>query len=107
MPLAITDETFAEFIRHPLAVLSFTSPWCTVCRKIHPALDALSAQHQGRIAFGSLDVSASPDTPARFGVLALPTIIVFNSGSEVSRLSGSVSRAELERVLDELSCSIT
>lgn len=107
MPLAITDETFPAFIRHPLAVLSFTSPWCTVCRKIHPALDALSARHQGRIAFGTIDVSVSPDTPSRFGVLALPTIILFRSGSEVSRLSGSVSRTELERALDELVCSIT
>ena len=97
----ITDETFSEFIRHPLAVLSFSSPWCAACKKVHAHTDGLE-QAFGDITFGTMDISTSPNTPAQLQVFSIPTIIFFKNGSEVNRLSRTITDKDLRKGLEAL-----
>ena len=95
------DETnFSEFIRQPVSVLIFSSPWCTSCKSISSRLEALSRNLENRVAFGICDISVSPLTPARMQVLSVPAVIVFENGKEVKRLQGPASEAALSKVLE-------
>ena len=61
-------------------LVDFTAPWCRPCRAIEPILDELAAEHEGRLRLVRLDVDANLRTPSRYGVLSLPTVIVFVAG---------------------------
>ncbi|HPJ94513.1 MAG TPA: thioredoxin family protein [Deltaproteobacteria bacterium] len=97
----VTDETFPDFIRHPVAVLSFSSPWCAACKKVLAHAEGME-QAYGAIIFGTMDISTSPNTPAQFQVFSIPTVIFFKNGSEVNRLSGTITDTELRKGLDTL-----
>ena len=89
-----TDETFArDVLEADVPVLvDFTAPWCRQCLAIEPILDELAAQHEGRLRLVRLDVDANLRTPSRYGVLSLPTVIVFVAGEPVETIYGAQPR---------------
>jgi thioredoxin 1 len=97
----ITEENYSEFIRQPLAVIVFSSPWCTSCKKIIGSLDPLTRQFESRASFGTCDISSSPAVASAFQVLSLPTVIVFKNGAEVKKFMGPVTEATLQHTLEE------
>lgn len=99
--IKITDETFADFVKHPLFVLSFTSPWCSSCKKVHARTEALEHDYEA-VTFASIDISSDPKTPAQLQVFSIPTVIFFKNGVEVKRLSGTISDRDLHNELDTL-----
>lgn len=99
--IQITDATFPDFLKNHLAVLSFTSPWCAACKKVHAHTEVMEDTYPA-ITFGSLDISTSPETPARYQVFGIPTIIFFKDGTEVKRLSGTISEKEIVKELNLL-----
>jgi thioredoxin 1 len=96
----ITDNTIDELSINKLVVL-FTSPWCSGCKKVEPFMEHLSVMYS-EIVFGSMDISKNPETPAKMGVLSLPTVIAFKAGTEFERISGEPTKHELERLLKDL-----
>ncbi len=96
----ITDENI-EALSKNIAVVLFTSPWCSGCKKVESFLKELSASHP-EIVFGELDISSNTATPARLGVLSLPTIVAFKDGSEYERIAGEPSRHEIEHLIRDL-----
>ncbi|MBN2298172.1 MAG: thioredoxin family protein [Deltaproteobacteria bacterium] len=101
MSYVVTDSTFAGFIANEKAMLSFSSPWCAACRKVHSHLDTLEQLYTA-VSFGTIDISTSPSTPAELQVLSIPTVIFFRHGKELNRLSGNISEADLRKELDNL-----
>jgi thioredoxin-like negative regulator of GroEL len=97
----ITESGLDAFIGQPLAVLLFTSPWCSACKKMYPALASLSGKLNKRDCIGVLDISRSPSASSRMQVFSVPTVIVFRAGREVNRFKGAVSEAAISRVLEE------
>lgn len=97
----ITEENYSGFIRQPLAVIVFSSPWCTSCKKIIGSLDILSPRFDGRASFGACDISASPGVASALQVFSLPTVIVFKNGAEVKKIMGPVAESTLQRILEE------
>lgn len=98
----ITEDNYSGFIREPLAVLVFSSPWCTSCKKIASGLEAISRELEGRVAFGSCDISAHPAVASSLQVLSLPAVIVFKNGVEAKRVMGPVADSAMLRTLKEL-----
>jgi len=90
----VTDATFAaEVLESDLPVLvEFTAPWCRPCRAIEPLLAELGREHEGRLRLARLDIDANLGIPARFGVLSLPTVILFASGEPVETIHGAQPR---------------
>ena len=88
----VTDATFdAEVLASDVPVLvEFTAPWCRPCKAIEPVLVDLGREHGGRLRLARIDIDVNLGVPARFGVLSLPTVIVFlalhgGSGGEAAR----------------------
>ncbi|MHA6761635.1 thioredoxin [Streptacidiphilus sp. PAMC 29251] len=102
--LQVTDETFAaEVLGSDIPVLvDFTADWCPPCRMIAPVLAQVSAEQQGRLKVVTLDVDSNPETQAAFGVLSMPTLIVFQAGEPVKSLVGARAKHKLMLELDGL-----
>lgn len=98
----ITEESFPGFISLPLAVVTFSSPWCASCKKVASSLDALSQELQGRVSFGTCDISAFPRIASSLEVFGLPSVIVFKNGVEVKRFTGPVTGKAVMDALKEL-----
>lgn len=101
-PVAISDETFeAEVFQADKPVLvDFWAEWCGPCKMIAPILDEIAAEHADELRIVKLDVDANPRTPIRFGVMGIPTLILFKNGEAVERITGYMPK---ERFLRKLS----
>ncbi|MGV9255173.1 thioredoxin family protein [Streptomyces sp. NPDC003697] len=98
----VTDADFgAEVLDSDLPVLvEFTADWCPPCRQMGPVLSALARQEAGRLKVVQLDVDTNPDTTNAYGVLSMPTFMVFRDGEPVKAMVGARPR---RRLLEELS----
>ena len=82
-------------------VVDFWAPWCGPCKAVEPALEQLAAE-RADVAFVRLDIDANPDTAARYDVLSIPTVIVFDGGEPRQTLVGARPRKHYERALAEV-----
>ena len=99
----VTDDAFAaEVLESERPVLvDFTAAWCPPCRVMKPVLDELAAERED-LRIVQLDVDAEQRTAAEYGVLSMPTFILFRDGREVQRLVGARPRRRLEAELAEV-----
>jgi thioredoxin 1 len=97
--LEVTDETFErEVLRVDLpVVVDFWAPWCGPCRTVTPVFEELARDYAGRLLFVKLNVDENLETPSRYGVLSLPTAIVFDGGEPSATVVGARRRAHYER----------
>src|SRR4051812_22630929 len=98
----VTNDTFtAEVLESDRPVLvDFWAAWCPPCRLMNPILDELAAE-RGDIKVVSVDADREQDLAARYGVLGLPTFVVFDNGAPVTTLVGARPRKRLESELEQ------
>lgn len=97
-----SDAAFeADVLQADVPVLvDFWAEWCGPCKMIAPVLDAISEEYAGKLKIVKVDVDANPDSPAKFGVRGIPTLILFKNGSAEATKVGALSRAQLVEFID-------
>ena len=100
--LKLTDQNFdSEVIKSSVPVLvDFWAEWCGPCRLVGPILEELAPEYKGKLKIGKLNVDDNQDAPTKFGVMNIPTMIVFKNGKESERIVGAMSKLELQKKLD-------
>ena len=85
-------------------IVDFWAAWCGPCRAIAPVFEQLSDKYAGRLSFAKIDIDQYEQTPGRYGVQAIPTLLIFKGGQVVARLVGphpARLESEIEKVLVE------
>ena len=95
----VTDETFQHEVLDAgdAVVVDFWAPWCGPCRAVEPIFEALAAEHEGRVRFVKLNIDENVVTAARYGVLSIPTAILFADGEERDKQIGAYPRSRYEQ----------
>jgi len=99
----LSDASFqADVLETEQPVLvDFWAEWCGPCKMIAPILEDAAKDYAGRVTIGKLNVDDNPDTPAKFGVRGIPTLMLFKEGKAVATKVGALSKAQLASFLDE------
>ncbi len=103
MAAQVTDNDFEEMvIKAELPVLiDFWAPWCGPCRAIGPIVDELSKEYDGKVFIAKMNVDENPQTPTKFGIRAIPTLIIFKAGGVVEQITGAVTKDILKEKLEQ------
>ena len=101
-PIVITDTNFKqEVLDSDVPVLvDFWASWCSPCKMIAPIVEELAGEYAGRVKVAKVDVDANPITPGMFGIMSIPTLMVFRGGKAEERIVGYQPKQSLKAKLD-------
>jgi len=96
-PIELTDSSFDEIVKkHPLIVVDCWAPWCAPCIIVAPIIENLAKKYVGKIVFGKLNVDGNKRVAIKYGVMSIPTLLVFKKGKLVDRIIGAMPEPLLE-----------
>ena len=98
----VTDETFEpEVLKSETPVLvDYWAEWCGPCKSIAPMLDEVAKEYEGRLKIAKLNVDENQQTPAKFGIRGIPTLMLFKNGNVEATRVGALSKSQLTAFLD-------
>lgn len=98
----ITLENFDSVVNGSLPVLvDFWAPWCGPCRSLSPIVDEVADELAGKITVAKCNVDDNQDLAMKFGVMSIPTLVVFKNGEEIDRSVGALPKARLQALLEK------
>ncbi len=99
----ITDSTFEqEVLQSEVPVLvDFWAPWCGPCRAIAPVVDELANEYAEKLKVAKCNVDDNPKTPSRYGIRAIPTLIIFKGGNVSEQITGAVAKSQIAAAVEK------
>ena len=101
----LTDLNFQNKIKAGTVLVDFWAAWCMPCKMMAPILNELAEEASGKVTIGKVNVDEQKATAAKFGIRSIPTMIIFQNGREVKRITGVKSKDYLLKALDRRSLS--
>ncbi|MCI0181938.1 MAG: thioredoxin [Acidibacillus sp.] len=99
----VTDQSFASFIKGDLPVMiDFWAAWCGPCKLLSPIVEELGKDLQGKLKVGKLNVDENPQIAGQFGIMSIPTLVVFKDGKAVRQVVGYMPKAQLQARIADL-----
>ena len=95
--LHVSDNEFNEKVLKASGpvLVDFWAEWCGPCRQVGPILDELAGEMQGKLTVAKVNIDKSPETPTKYGVRGIPTLILFKNGEPVATKVGSLPKTKL------------
>jgi len=102
--LELTDDNFeSEVLQSDLPVLvDFWAEWCMPCKMLTPTIDQLAQDYAGKVKIGKVDTDSNRDVSVKYGISAIPTIILFQDGEPVRKFVGVTPKQEFAAELDKV-----
>jgi thioredoxin 1 len=103
-PLHVSDASFqAEVLNTDKpALVDFWAPWCGPCKMIAPTIEELAGEYAGRAVIAKLNTDENEHTPVHYGIMGIPTLVLYKDGREVDRVVGLTRKQVLQTKLDTL-----
>ena len=101
-PTAVNDSNFDQVVlqsKIPVLV-DFWAAWCGPCWMVAPVVEELAEEFEGRLNFVKLDVDQNPKTASQYGIMSIPTLLIFKNGAPASNIVGFRPKADLKRSLE-------
>jgi thioredoxin 1 len=98
----VTDDTFEEEVLNsdsPVLV-DYWAEWCGPCKMIAPILDEIATEYDDKIKIAKLNIDENPNTPPKYGIRGIPTLMIFKSGNVEATKVGAVSKSQLAAFID-------
>lgn len=98
----VTDESFeSEVLKSDSPVLvDYWAEWCSPCKLIAPVLEEIASEYGGRLKVAKLNIDENPDTPPKYGIRGIPTLMLFKNGHVEATKVGALSKSQLSAFLD-------
>jgi thioredoxin 1 len=99
----LTDTNFKkEVLESGLPVLvDFWAKWCGPCKMVAPIVEDLAREYDKKVKVGKVDVDESPETASRYGIMSIPTLMLFKNGKVMEQAVGALSKSELKKRIDD------
>ena len=102
--LQVSDSSFeSEIVNSDIpAMVDFGADWCGPCKMVGPVVEELAKEYEGKVKIAQMDVDQNRETPAKFGIRNIPTLIFFKGGEVVNTIVGAQSKSSIEEELKKL-----
>lgn len=104
---SFTDQNFdQDVLKSDIPVLvDFWAPWCMPCRIVSPVIEELGLEYSGKLKVGKLNVDENPKTAGTYGVMSIPSILIFKNGKPVKTMVGAQGKDSFKKGIDEVLAS--
>ncbi len=101
--IIFTDANFQQEVLQSktAVVVDFWAPWCAPCRIVSPIIEQLAKDYEGKVKVGKLNVDDNPNTATKFGIMSIPSILIFKKGTPVKTMIGARGREEYKKEIEE------
>ena len=96
-----TDGDFDSSIQSGLVLVDFWAQWCAPCRRLAPTGDQLAEDYTGRVTVAKMNIDDNPDTPTRYMIRGIPTLLLFKNGELKETIVGLSAKDDLVKVIDK------